>query len=236
MRRPVRLNVEYLEDRCTPATWGNPWPDASHLTVSLAPDGTPVGDRQSNLFQALNAQTGGAWQREILRGLQTWAASANINLGLTADAGLAAGTRGAPQGDARFGDIRVTGVPMAGGGEAAVATPFDTTAGTWAGDIRLNSAAGFGAGGYDLYTVLLHEAGHALGLDHSSSATAVMYPSYNGVKKALTSDDVSGIRNLYSGNAGRPADAFDAALREPTRRPGCSAACYGHAGPDAEVG
>ena len=38
-----RLCLTRLEDRCTPATWGNPWPDAAHLTLSFAPDGTHLG-------------------------------------------------------------------------------------------------------------------------------------------------------------------------------------------------
>src|SRR5205807_2209972 len=55
---------------------------------------------------------------------------------------------------------------------------------------------------YDLFTVAAHEVGHALGLLHSTIGTAVMYGSYNGVKSALTSDDISGIRSMYSsGNA-----------------------------------
>ena len=50
-----RLYVEPLEDRTVPVTWGNPWPDATHLTLSFAPDGTAVGDRTSELFRTLDA-------------------------------------------------------------------------------------------------------------------------------------------------------------------------------------
>jgi hypothetical protein len=46
-RRRPSLRVEVLEDRCVPATWGNPWPDANHLTLSFAPDGTQVGNNTS---------------------------------------------------------------------------------------------------------------------------------------------------------------------------------------------
>lgn len=52
-------------------------------------------------------------------------------------------------------------------------------------------------GWYDLETVLLHELGHALGLDHSAAKDAVMYASYLGVRRALTLDDVYGITILY---------------------------------------
>lgn len=52
-------------------------------------------------------------------------------------------------------------------------------------------------GWYDLETVLLHELGHALGLDHSATTHSVMYAGYLGVRRALTLDDVYGITILY---------------------------------------
>src|SRR5438105_15961150 len=101
------LCVERLEDRCTPATWGNPWPDPQHLTLSFVPDGTPVGGQTSNLFQAMSPLgPTQVWQTAMLRAFQTWAVQANINIGVVADQGLPLGTTGAVQGDARFGDIR----------------------------------------------------------------------------------------------------------------------------------
>jgi hypothetical protein len=48
----------------------------------------------------------------------------------------------------------------------------------------------------DLYTVVLHEAGHALGLGHSDQPGAVMYPYYR-FAYGLTSDDIAGIQDLY---------------------------------------
>ena len=96
--RNVRLHLESLEDRCTPATWNNPWPDAAHLTLSFAPDGTMIGGNASNLFQTLNAiaptQT---WETVILRAFQTWAAQANINLSVVADNGAVRHARRDPE-------------------------------------------------------------------------------------------------------------------------------------------
>src|SRR4051794_33869189 len=74
MGTPSRLALERLEDRLTPATYGSPWPDATHLTLSFAPDGTAAGGGTSVLFHTLNARAATAvWQREVLRAFQTWA-------------------------------------------------------------------------------------------------------------------------------------------------------------------
>jgi hypothetical protein len=66
MPRRNPLDIDCLEDRINPSNWGVPWPDASHLTLSFAPDGTQVGDQQSGLFAMLNAQAPThAWQLAI---------------------------------------------------------------------------------------------------------------------------------------------------------------------------
>ena len=49
----------------------------------------------------------------------------------------------------------------------------------------------------DLITVAAHEIGHALGLAHSTIQGALMYPTYSGAHRFLSSDDISGIRSIY---------------------------------------
>jgi hypothetical protein len=66
-------------------------------------------------------------------------------------------------------------------------------------------------GGYDLFTVAVHEVGHALGLGHSTDTTAVMYQYYNGTKSFLRNDDIAGIRAIYSNGQARSHDVYDAA-------------------------
>lgn len=48
------------------------------------------------------------------------------------------------------------------------------------------------------FTVALHEAGHALGLDHSDVTGAVMQQFYDGPAITLHQDDIDGIQSLYS--------------------------------------
>jgi len=222
---PRRLSVEALEDRLTPAS-GIAWYDPGNLSLSFVPDGTDTGGgTQSNLHSLLGSTSDAAWQREILRAFQTWANHANINIGLVADSGLAMGSTGLLQGDSRFGDIRIAARPLTTGedGSIAQAVEFDPSAGTWSGDLFLNSDFSFGFGGaaglYDLYTVALHEAGHSLGLGHNETdPTSIMWEHFTP-GAGLNAADIAALQALYGvrsddpyeGSAGNdtPATAFD---------------------------
>ncbi|MCL5745995.1 MAG: matrixin family metalloprotease, partial [Acidobacteria bacterium] len=66
-----------------------------------------------------------------------------------------------------------------------------------AGDMHLDNDENWQLGtGIDLFTVALHEAGHALGLGHSDRPGSVMYPYYR-LGASLTDDDIAGIQALY---------------------------------------
>jgi hypothetical protein len=209
-----RLTVEQLEDRSMPSTSGVPWPNADHLKVSFAPDGTLVDGYSSQLFQTLNpvADTS-AWETELLRGLQTWAVQANINFGLIADSGLPAGGAGAIEGSRAFGDVRVEAHPLASD-VVAMSSPYDQLGGNRSGDMVLNTGFAFGVGpqggqgGYDLFSVALHEAGLILGLPENNEPDSAMYYLYNGIRVGLSANDISRIQALYGA---RPADAYEGA-------------------------
>lgn len=197
MVRTPRLLIERLEDRCVPANWGNPWPDAAHLTLSFAPDGTPLSGQNSNLFQTLNASSSTAtWQRAMLRAFQTWAVEAGINFGIVSDGGQAFGSAGRPQGDPRFGDVRI-GAATFSKEVLIFSSPFDPTGGTASGDVRVNSAQWGTNSIYDLYTVMLQEAGHVLGIGNSTDPTSVMYEDYLGKRLGLSAADIASAQNLY---------------------------------------
>lgn len=60
----------------------------------------------------------------------------------------------------------------------------------------------------DLLTVAIHEAGHALGLQHSTVGSAVMWPTYEGERRVLTQDDIDGIQAIYGPPVTRAGDRF----------------------------
>ncbi len=207
MPRRARIGCERLESRDTPAAFGNPWPDGQHLTLSFAPDGTSVGGQASNLTHLLQSIDPSA-RAEILRAFQKWISVANVNVGLVGDGGAAFGSAGAVQGDPRFGDIRV-GARALGNDVLAVTAPYGTYDNN-SGDIVLNANGRWSVGGagttYDLFTVLLQEAGHSFGVGNSPDVNSAMYEFYQAARRGLSAGDVAAIQGLYGA---RQADSFE---------------------------
>jgi hypothetical protein len=137
---------------------------------------------------------------EVERAFQVWASYANVSF-----------SAGQVQGMARSIDI------LFASGAHGDAYPFDGPGGVLAhtfypapingepvaGDMHFDADENWHAGTIvDLFSVALHETGHALGLGHSSNPGAVMYPYYR-MQTGLTSDDIAGIQALY-GAIGAP--------------------------------
>ena len=184
------------------ATTGGAWTFPQRVTYSIEPDGTNIGGYSSDLQANLNAQDPG-WQTAFQNAAAIWQSVAGINLVQVADNGESVGAKGNQQGDPNVGDIRIGGFNMSTTlgengvlGEAFYPPPLNT--GTVAGDLQINDGQNWNhTNGYDLETVAIHEFGHALGLDHSKVAGAVMQAYYNGTNQKLSADDTSGIQSLY---------------------------------------
>lgn len=76
-----------------------------------------------------------------------------------------------------------------------------------AGDLHFDNDENWNIGtDIDLYSVALHELGHALGLGHSDVPNAVMYPYYRR-SAGLTPEDIGAIQMLYAAATDAPAPA-----------------------------
>ena len=92
----------------------------------------------------------------------------------------------------------------AGGILAHTFYPYPVNPEPIAGDMHFNNANTWNTpSGIDLFSVALHETGHALGLGHSDLTSAVMYPYYHKVA-ALTNEDGAAAQHLYASRGSAP--------------------------------
>ena len=199
------LSVAGVDYRLSGFAWTNP----GRITYSVPADGTMWDVAANDINAKLTASYGGlGWKREIAKALQTWASVANINVVPVSDSNDVFNTWGKTQGDPRFGDVRVGGYAY-GELQTLAQTYYPPPSGlTGAGDVELNTSFPWNPGGsFDLYSVLLHETGHSLGLQHSANPAEVMNGTYGGVRTGLQPGDIAGIQAIYGP---RVADSFQA--------------------------
>ncbi|MBS2014904.1 MAG: matrixin family metalloprotease [Deltaproteobacteria bacterium] len=91
------------------------------------------------------------------------------------------------------------------------------------------------ANGYDLLSVVTHEAGHFFGIAHATDSRATMYASYkpgSSAQRTLTSDDSAALCAIYPDTSKRSVDTkvaasgvLPAAACDPTPRHGFGSSC-----------
>ncbi|MHB8753000.1 MAG: matrixin family metalloprotease [Aggregatilineales bacterium] len=87
-----------------------------------------------------------------------------------------------------------------------------------AGDVTFDNAENWTLGDPQAYSnisflgVASHEFGHAIGLLHTTDATALMYPEYSPYDLQPNTDDIAGVQRLYGPGSGR--------VSNPTAAPG----------------
>jgi hypothetical protein len=170
-----RPALEALEPRLAAyAAVGPAWPSGP-VTAAVMLNGTDVAGRASNLPASVGPV--------FARALGAWEEACNIDFVLVRD-------DGAPYGEPTRADVRLGGIATTASYLAFAQYPGGYT--SKSGDVILNVSKS-----YDVYAVILHEIGHAIGLGHSANPLAVMYPNVRSGRHALAVDDVRGATALY---------------------------------------
>jgi hypothetical protein len=170
--------------------FGQGWP--------AGPAGAEVGYLLLNSPDRLPAERVAA---EVMRAFSQWSAHANLRF-VPASEPQASRTIAIRFAQGSHGDS----YPFDGRGRILAHTfyPAPPNPEPLAGDMHLDAEEAWAIGeNTDLFTVVLHELGHALGLGHSDRPGAVMYPYYR-FAATLSSDDIEGIRSLYGDKDAAP--------------------------------
>ena len=167
-------------------------------------DGPGLGAATVNfVFSHMTAQLPpGAAQAEIERAMTEWSKAVKVT--------WKAGT--SPTGPQTVNILWATyshgdGFPFDGTGGVLAHTfyPAPPNPEPIAGDMHFDDSEGWRIGANtDLFSVALHELGHALGLGHSDNPAAVMYPYYK-MQTGLSSLDIAAIQTMYAAQDGIPA-------------------------------
>jgi hypothetical protein len=133
-------------------------------------------------------------QSEILRAMNAWSAIANV-IFEPASSATASKTVLVKFASGSHGDSYPFDGP--GGMLAHTFYPVPLNSESIAGDVHLDADENWHAGGdIDIYSVALHELGHAIGLGHSDKPGDVMYPYYRRGMQ-LSSNDTGAAQALY---------------------------------------
>lgn len=171
----------------TPGKWGSPvMGTGATVTWSYLPNGGACGGEGCAISHLSGFMPVG-YQTAVNNAFAAWSAVANINF---------VHVVGGP-GDIRLGMHTFDGP----GGVLAHGYYPPVNGGGLAGDIHFDQAdlwkLGFGGPGFDLFQVLAHEIGHAIGLAHSGVPSSLMNPFYTEAFSGLRPDDIAGAQFIY---------------------------------------
>ncbi|WP_076419475.1 matrixin family metalloprotease [Colwellia sp. UCD-KL20] len=177
--------------------WGNPTlgTPGGEVTWSLMDNGisclgafepTPCTTSALSSFMPTGFMT------EIEKAFSLWSSIADITFKMVTDGGE---PFGAPPG----ADIRIAGHEFDGPSKD-LAHAYYPEGFNHSGDIHFDIAEAWSIDNstfFDIYSVAVHEIGHAIGLGHSLNTSAVMHERYKGTISDLHADDIATVLAIY---------------------------------------
>ena len=185
----------------SPGKWGELGDGTSGGTVTWSLMDTGVKKSSAETFTALADFMTFDYKSVINASFDAWSSVADIQFVEVADGGEAFGAL-----TANSADIRIGGHDFGGAGGVLAHAYFPPGWGGVTGDIHFDVDEMWkdqdGGSGFNLYRVLTHEIGHAIGLDHENNLDALMNPYYTeSTPMGLDADDIAGAQYLYGASS-----------------------------------
>lgn len=188
----------YVLSPTTPGKWGSSvMGTGATVTWSLMPTGTSCAAESTGctVTSFADAMPSG-WLSAVNAAFNAWSSVANLTFVQVADDGAAFNAA------TNSGNIRL-GLHTFDGPNGTLAHGYypPNNGGSAAGDIHFDLGdiwkVGFGGAGFDIFQVLAHELGHALGLNHTSVPGSLMNPFYTEAFLGPQADDIAGMQFIY---------------------------------------
>ena len=192
------IGSDFVLGPTTPGKWGPAaFGTGATVTYSFMPTGTSCAVEFAGCtITSFAGFMPVGFAAAVTSAFAAWSAVADISFVLVADDGAAFDAA------TTSGDIRIGGHTFGGPGGTLAHGFFPPVNGaTAAGDIHFDIAdlwkIGFGGPGFDIFQVMAHEIGHAIGLSHTGVAGSLMNPFYTEAFSGPQADDIAGAVFIY---------------------------------------